>query len=92
MCSGDCVAMAERRQPILESDISGDRDLWFGTYAFGVVLCIPTVRERHTKTQTKQKLGQSGRVAVYVNHLSSSFTHCVTDGWVHLSLQIPKLA
>ena len=23
------MAMAERRQPIQESDISGDRDLWF---------------------------------------------------------------
>ena len=30
--AGDCVAMAERRQPILESDISGDRDLWFGKF------------------------------------------------------------
>ena len=27
--AGACVAMAERRQPIQESDISGDRDLWF---------------------------------------------------------------
>ena len=36
MGTGACVGMADRRQPILESDISGDRDLWFDP-AVGVI-------------------------------------------------------
>ena len=27
-CAGACDGMGERRKPILESDISSDRDLW----------------------------------------------------------------